>query len=261
MMSSYGDHDALLRNVEGDEPEALSIFTSNILFLTGSLLFLWIALWNGMENAEENTGNSSAIIEDDDDLPLNILAWDGYQMLSAAAPFCFLLDAVVDMRYAFQLVRQDHAPSRFGEDPRWEIGTSLLFGAAATCDFFAAVVVRDEDTLTNYVPSSLAVHLYMLMAIFALWGRNVQGQTYAMRWYQSADILFLLGSVIDVTLSYFQMPGIDSELETILQRWSVVSATLWLVNSILYILADTCLFKIQRRELNARVLSRQAVLV
>jgi hypothetical protein len=255
--SPHLDPDAFTRTNTDQRAEASSILTSNILFLTGSLLFLWIALWDWMENGEENTDDNSAIREDDE-LPLNILAWNSWQILTAAAPFCFLVDAVVDMRYAFQLIRRDHTPSRFGDDPRWEIGISLLFGMAASCDFLAAVVVRDEDTLTNYVPSSLAVHLYMLMSIFALWGRNVQVQTYATRWYQAADIIFLLGSLIDVVLSYFETPGISSDLKTILQRWSVVSASLWLVNSILYILADTCLYKIQRREWNASRLLQPA---
>ena len=229
--------------------EVSSIVTSNILFLTGSLLFLWIAIWSLMDNGEENTNDHSAIREDDE-LPRNILAWDSWQILTAAAPFCFLVDAVVDMRYAFQLIRHDYTPSRFGQDPRWEIGISLLFGMAASCDFVAAVVVSNADTWTNYVPSSLAVHLYMLMAIFALWSRNVQGQTYATRWYQAADMMFFLGSLIDVILSYIEKPHISSDLTTILQRWSVVSASLWLVNSILYIVADTHLFKLQRREWN-----------
>lgn len=231
--------DSLMRTISV-QPTQTSILISNLMFLTGSLIYLGIALWDWRGNDDDTTDDNS-VIKVDDDSSTMILKWDSRDMLAAAAPFIYLVVSIVDMRYAFQVIQNDREPCRFGDDPRWELGVAILFGTAATCDFIAAVVLRDEDTMANYLPRSLATHFYVIMAVFALWGRDVPDRTFRMRMYQAADAMFLIGALIDVTLGYFQIPGIPSEMDTILDQWAVASASLWVVNSIMYMLADTCL--------------------
>jgi len=241
--SSELEPDSLRRATVGKSTPTY-IMASNLLFLTGSLLFLWIALWEWIGSDEASSDNS--VIKEDDVTPADILEWDSMDMLAATAPFMFLMNSCVDIMYAFQVLRTDFQPCRFGDDPRWEIGVAVLFGMAATCDFLSAVIYVDEKTLAHYLPSSLAAHFYVIMAIFALWGRDIPDQTASMRLYQAADALFLLGSLIDVSLSYFRTSSTTSEMQLVLERWSVASASLWVVNSILYILADTYLQRSQQ---------------
>jgi hypothetical protein len=231
--------DSLMRIISVQSTQSF-ILVSNLMFLTGSLLYLGIAIWDCIGNDDDTTDDNS-IIKVDDEPSMHSLQWNSRDMLAAAAPFIFLVVSIVDMRYAFQVIQNNREPCRFGDDPRWEFGVAILFGTAATCDFIAAVILRDEDTMANYLPRSLATHFYVIMAIFALWGRDVPDRTFRMRMYQAADAMFLIGALIDVTLGYFQMPGISSKLDTILEHWAVASASLWVVNSIMYMLADTCL--------------------
>jgi hypothetical protein len=52
------------------------------------------------------------------------------------------------------------------------------------------------------------------------------------------DVLFLVGSIIDVLLSYFYNDRISNHVWKLVDRGNLVSAVLWLVDSILYISAD-----------------------
>jgi hypothetical protein len=99
--------------------------------------------------------------------------------------------------------------------------------------------------------STLAVHLYLLQAVGAVVyapsttnsinNNNNNSQYYYINillLLRSGDFLFVLGSLIDVVISYLDLEGMEDSHVRQMQVWALASALLWLADAISYLLAD-----------------------
>mmetsp|Transcript_15708 Transcript_15708/g.43391 ORF Transcript_15708/g.43391 Transcript_15708/m.43391 type:complete len:497 (-) Transcript_15708:1090-2580(-) len=55
--------------------------------------------------------------------------------------------------------------------------------------------------------------------------------------YRAGDALFFIGCIIDVIISYLDVDGMETKHQRMMQVWALVSAVLWFLDAVCYILA------------------------
>lgn len=223
---------------------------SNTAFFLGSIFYVWIAISDvvayesGSMDDDAFSSESPSMSPSDENSKGDdeYGAWDelnllfSYKVVSCAGAFGYVANAIIDFAMATMEMKAEVRRGRYGDDPRLELGVALTFGIAASCDFVGALTF-DEDA-PSYTASSAAVHVYLLNALLVITGRRPNFASWPEAFTGAGDILFLIGSVIDVVISYFLTP--EAALPTLktMAWWNLASAVLWFVDSILYILAD-----------------------
>lgn len=218
---------------------ALYYRIANASFFIGSILYVWQAIWNLMYDYKWYGGNDEGNDEDaeyDDDYVEPF--WSFYKVLSMIAALMYVANALVDGRVAVSEMRGKVGSGRFGDDPRWEIGVAVTFGVAALCDFLSELIATDDNEWPSYAAGCAAVDIYLLNAVLVVSGRRPQFTSLPKTLMSSGDILFMIGSIIDVTISFVNDPKVPTSRYIGLAWFSFASAALWFIDSILYILAD-----------------------
>jgi hypothetical protein len=127
---------------------------------------------------------------------------------------------------------------------------ALTFGMGATLDLVAASTTEMEQY--PYVCTWAVVgaaHFYLINAIYVVVVASTHNKVFCYRTGLSssqsityiADRLFLMGSIVDVALSYFYIGENWDSNRTVwvyIYRGYLFSALLWLLNAIMYIVAD-----------------------
>lgn len=194
---------------------SIQISWSNVFFLSGSILYVWIAMWNltkpGVDLYDDNM-NDSLLVR---------LNWSWYDTLTIAAPFLYILNALFEFRSAF--LGKLH----------WELAVATIFGMAALMDMVGTLFSDSGSIRLDSVPSIMAVHFYFLQALLAFCGSSFRYENQVARVLQRGGyLLFLIGSSIDVFVSYM-----DARLWNI-AAWDMVSSSLWMVDAFFFTLAD-----------------------
>lgn len=126
---------------------------------------------------------------------------------------------------------------------------AILFGCAAVIDFIGALCYDSAPHMSNnaYIVS---VHLYAAAAFLSIFGKdNASGclstssVTTTTKIYAQlpsaeviGDVLFLVGSIIDVAMSYFySLPRIEKSPSFV--ACSCFASALWLLDSVVYIIS------------------------
>jgi hypothetical protein len=120
---------------------------------------------------------------------------------------------------------------------------ALSFGGGATFDLIAALMC-ELDTASYVVVA--AAHCYLINALLILSSRNnnithtsTNDRTTVQKITFIGDALFLMGSMVDVALSYFYIGRNESDIVWLyIYRGYLFSAILWWINAVLYISAD-----------------------
>jgi hypothetical protein len=234
----------VLEEVSNNESEA-SAFSqysqvSNFCFFVGSILYVWtstISVIDAYRYYDDYEGDDDGDGTDDDETESEPF-WTAYKLLASAAAAAYLANSLIDGRVALGEVQGKVGRSRFGDDPRWEIGVAVTFGVAALCDFLSELIWNDDDQWPGYAAGCAAVDIYLLNAVLVLLGRRPRFRSLPETLMSAGDILFLVGSVIDVTIAFVDNPNAPSS-RTIEIAWcSFSSSALWFIDSLLYILAD-----------------------
>jgi len=123
----------------------------------------------------------------------------------------------------------------YRREERQNLSSALAFGAAASIDLVAAFIPNYKIGAQFYVVSA---HMYLLSAILALRGTVLSCPSIPIGLALAGDILFALGSLIDVTVSLISDPFLFQLNDIILAQWSCVSSILWLTDALLYFAAD-----------------------
>ena len=152
----------------------------------------------------------------------------------------YLTNALVDGRVALAEIRgQEDAGGRFGgTSPKLEIAAAITFGVAALCDLLSELIWNDENAWPGYFAGCAAVDIYLVNAILVLSARRPTFKSLPQTLMSAGDILFLIGSIIDVLISLIDNPKAPSSRGIEIAWSSFISATLWFIDSLLYILAD-----------------------
>jgi hypothetical protein len=211
---------------------------SNAFFFTGSLIYVWISCWN-----IRRLGNDASNIPPPSmDTIGNTFSGEFrdvslYYIVSVLAPLSYAVDAVLQLA-DLPIAESGHLHQGFHDKPILEVGVQLTFGAAAVCDLMSSLIYREESPSCSYDFSIAAVHWYLVNAILMLSAKQLSCRSRFTRLSLIGDVLFLIGSVIDVFLSYFFNTRSSDAIWRIVSIGKVVSSLLWLIDSILYILAN-----------------------
>jgi len=227
---------------------------SGILFFIGSILSLSLALidlkWGDYYYSEEyyNAYGDGDGVNDDADAAEDSIIFDPYTIISIAAAVGYILNPIVDVTRCIYYKKDNPKLSWWDRDLRYDLASALLFCLAASIDLWASIPksksgsnLSQEDVDAQIVTATLvSCHVYLLSAIASLMGLNCgscfKGWPFALGFI--GDMLFLMGSIIDVSISYISDPTFISFDPMILLKLGILSSALWLVDSVLYLLAD-----------------------
>lgn len=201
---------------------------SNAFFVLGSLFYVWYGIKDVIDTYKEDDG------EDDD---TDDEAWR-YKVFRAAGALSYLANSIVDLRESVVEIRRNMDSGRFGDDPSWEVGVACTFGLAAICDVIGELIWDEDWPEPGYAAGSAAVHVYLLNALLVVSGRRPRFSSLPKALMSAGDILFLVGSVIDVLISYIDNPKTPPSWFRLIAWSGLFSSVLWFTDSILYVLAD-----------------------
>lgn len=121
----------------------------------------------------------------------------------------------------------------------WSAG--IAFGLGALLDLLSALFeTLPDQRLTNWT-ALFAAHSYLINAILLLFvASRANRSAFAMSnsFERMGDSLFLIGSLVDVSLSYCYFGGKSDAVWKNVYLGNLVTSVLWLVDSFLYIAAD-----------------------
>jgi hypothetical protein len=200
-------------------------------FFLGALFGTIAALSDLLEALRDDSGNDDA---DDDDIQiLNPLEfWSFYKVMSVASTLMYLLESWLDGRDEYR-------------GKRWMF--PLVFGFAAFLDLLSCLLDDDARPWPSFVSGFAAAHLFVLSAFVTIYDNrlyySLKLTNPAMLAIPVGDALFLAGSVVDLCVSYWENPKSSSMGWLRVAAWSLVSALLWLLDSLVYRLADVEIFE------------------
>ena len=227
---------------ESSESPHLSTL-SNRLFLVGSLLFF---------------AQSLAYL------------WDkSFYFIGILGAFCYVLDFAWECKAYYDYYREyedefeepasaatgNSSAKRLYAQLMWlfgskELATIMTFGVGAIFEWLAMILYCFEWVKTANAIEKVSLHSYLLHTLIVLWPLSTikccDPRNLLRRLLKLGDILFFLGSLIDVSLSYWYTDGkyyddddgLIARDDSIVDRGNLLSSLLWLANAILYNYVD-----------------------
>jgi hypothetical protein len=144
-----------------------------------------------------------------------------YQMLYFAGALCFVCSGLLDCI----------------KEPGW-LGVVLILAGAFG---LASAMLVEKNVYQSAVLNSVSVHLFLLEALGLFFERGANGAIFAnnptlQRYVRLGDMFWILGTFIDVVLSYYYVFETDGLVHA---QMAVFAATLWLACSLIYITATS----------------------
>lgn len=234
-------------SVDDEPPQPVNIFSfslklSNFFFFFGSIFYLFTSIWTIVDAyrdaAEEKDYDDDEASDDDEDYDEPF--WSVYKLISSLGALMYLTNALVDGRVAFaEIIGQEGAVGRFGgTSPKLEVAAAITFGVAALCDLLSELVWNDDNAWFGYFAGCAAVNIYLVNALLVLSARRPTFKSLPQTLMSAGDILFFIGSIIDVLISLIDNPKAPLSRGIKIAWSSFTSATLWFIDSLLYMLAD-----------------------
>lgn len=206
---------------------------SDCLFFFGSVCYLVVA---SLQASHVTTDTAE------------ILPW--ISILSVAGPILYALNANVDIIWAMH--NQQASPNKRSllrrRESSWDLCSNLFFGFAAAIDVAAAVnhLIRSEDLVFESKLTFLSAHLYLLSGLVSVVSFDFSCSPLHQFLIGSGDIIFLIGSICDLVLTYVARNLSDPVR---IESFGLISCTLWLVNSMMYVVADLLEYKGRKKTL------------
>ena len=202
---------------------------SNFLFLFGSVLQISTAIWD-LKDVDDDSSDYAY----DDDATAEWTPSDfTYYYLTVGGATMYVLNAVADL---VQTCSE-------GGDNCWEIGAALSFGVGAVLELSCYTIFGSDETSPSYVTTMIvSMHVYLLSGI--LGGPICCCYCQPHRSPESLFIkrvsafLFLLGALIDVTLSWLSDPAVLTLSQSALAWGNLTSTLTWLLAAILCVKVD-----------------------
>ena len=239
-----------LREAQSRETSSIAGYISNIFFLFGSILYVWLAVWDyqaSEKGVNDNDGPSLLAPDEllehetvDDCMRIDFASFTicitTYTAISATAALMYVFDAIFQIKELTNISGNSNSHLLHGlrHFPLLEFSTGLAFGVGATLDFICTMTVKlDDPRISEYFGVSSS-YIYLLSAFLVSIGKESHFDTMADGLESSGDILFITGSIIDV-LSIYLLAGKDAHKVAI---GGLVFTSLWLLDAIIYISAD-----------------------
>ena len=157
----------------------------------------------------------------------------------------FVINATWDMYWTFGRQKEwkdmidqgyesddEEVNKAYQQEERRSFYSALAFGTAASIELATNIF---DIHLSEKRVTVITSHIYLLSAIFGLWGTTFSCVSIPTGLMLVGDILFAIGTVIDAVISYMAMLRVNNY---IIAKWWCLSRTLWLINAVLYCLAD-----------------------
>jgi hypothetical protein len=246
------EHAELIREAQLQRTSSRAGCMSNIFFLFGSILYVWLAVWDYQDAAKgvnDDDGPSilspHALLEhetDDDrieiDFPSFTIAVSAYTALSASGALMYVFDAIFQIQELTNSsgISNHHLLHGLRHIPLLKTSIGLAFGVGALLDFISSMTENLEDPRISRYFGVSSSYIFLLSAFLVSVGKEFCFDTLADVMESSGDILFITGSIIDV-LSFYFLAGKDAHQVAV---GDLVFTSLWLLDAILYILAGCC---------------------
>jgi predicted membrane channel-forming protein YqfA (hemolysin III family) len=244
---------AELHEAHPQRTSSIAGYISNAFFLFGSILYVCLAVWDyqyAEEGVNDNDGPSLAPDEllehktDDDcigiDFPSFTICITTYTVISATAAAMYIFDAIFQIKELTNSSGSSNSHLLHGlrHTRLFEFSTGLTFGVGAILDFTCTMTVTLDDPWISMYFGVSSSYVYLVSAFLISIGKDSRFDTMADGIESSGDILFITGSILDV-LSIYLLAGKDANEVAI---GNLIVTSLWLLDAIIYILADLYLF-------------------
>jgi hypothetical protein len=208
-----------------------AFFLGSLLATVASLLDLRDALFS---TSDDNDNDSDAWV---------LSFWSVQKILWVASCLAYLLDSV----NACEEISSKRNLFR-------RLAFPVIFGVAASCELLGEIVPGQPKASYWWLASS--VHLFFASSLLTVYVNHTTGVYFEQHHGQDGsavsgcrcrginglllmgDCLFVVGSLVDVCVSYWDSPYGEPTSWVWIASWSVVSSLLWWIDSILYRLAD-----------------------
>lgn len=208
--------------------------TSNTFFLLGSCLYIWVgAMYMAYE--KEILQIPRNISQADDDYTFSFIynyssysddyiiidedrdIWiSRYQTVYFFSALCFVITGILEC---------------FNRNSGWLNSIlAILFIMAGCFGVLSAIFTEENDSLSA-ISNSVSVHLFLLEAIGLAYRHSSSMNLTMKRFLYFGDFCFVVGSMMDIVLSYF---WVFDNLSYELSKLFIIAASLWLVCAIIY---------------------------
>lgn len=232
---------------ENEEDNVKFSLPSNVMFLLGSSCYVALAVSDLRRNLKWG---------DDDYYYYEYYYSDEfkkhrfsvYNFLSRIGSILLVTNAGFDL-YGCIHIAKKLGISIFDAELKGDSLAAILFGCAAMVDLRGALPgASGEAGGMNGIMYLFSSHLYLFSAFSTLSTMKFECSSLPVTFGIVGDILFLVGSFIDVFISYISDPDIIHETQIVLLRFSLLSSVLWLTDAFLYLSSNLILLK--RRKAN-----------
>jgi hypothetical protein len=218
---------------------------TNLFFFLGSLFYVWVAIWDLPE--ELKTVNEIKLLDKDELVEFDLfdsfqVAISPYKAVAGMAALCYVFDALVEIAQLPSAQATHHLMHNVRRHiPFIELSVGVTFGLSAILDFCSSVTSDDDsDTSVSKRLHVTALHIYLLNCLLLLIGKRFTMKSVSTSLEVVGDVLFVTGSVNDVFLAYWYRKEYDEEATEARAMGDLFSAILWLIDALLYIIADCC---------------------
>lgn len=155
--------------------------------------------------------------------------------LSICASVLYMLNAAGDVYQCILIMKNNHhIHSLFHEEIACDSIAALTFGTAAIIDAWSSFQ-SDDISASAGIISSL---IYLTSAVSSLLDFCCECERPSLTFTMIGDILFFIGSLIDVLISFVSDPDITYINPILLSYASLFSSSLWLSDAVFYVIAD-----------------------
>jgi hypothetical protein len=200
------------------EVDSIFSITSDCFFFAGSVCYLIVSHWRA-SNVDEDSVKATRI-----------------STIAVGGSIFYMFNAGVSIALAVYKIRCNPRGSARWRASVWNLVSNLLFGIGATIDTANCInLIFNGIDPSGADRRSLSAYLYFLSGLCICYVLNFSGRHYHQLLVGTGDLLFLLGSVSDLIITYVTQYLRNS---TEVNKFWLISSSLWLVNSVLYLVAD-----------------------
>lgn len=223
-----------------------SSIPSNVTFLVGSMLYLKMSRMDLVDAAYYYDNDYD--YGDDYDYYYYDTHFNKYAVMSLTGSLMFIANAIWDMYWCYGREKEwkkqielgyesdnEEVNEAYHKEEMRSFSAALAFGTAGSIDL-GATFIKNADIVANI--TIVTTHIYLLSAILALRGTSFSCPSIPAGLTLTGDLLFAIGSVIDVIISYLSDPEISHFNDLTLAQWWSFSSILWFVDACLYFLSD-----------------------
>ena len=227
--------------VEETTRSAPPLHLSYVLFFLGSFCYLISAIWDLVDYYEDLEEYDEDYYDEDEDYydnckithpPLSV-----YLIISILGSSCYLVDALFSSAGVHGHF-SDGMDTELSKERVLHCGVRFFFGVGASLDVLVALLDDPECPTWQFRCAVGAVYSYLIFAILVLSSRNTKFFADGQRLVSFGDLLFLMGSLIDVFDSFYWNTSTSTDSWRIADYGNLISSSLWFIDSILYILAE-----------------------